>query len=152
MWVFLVDTYEMRLVNLSRNDFQVTTLNLSEFVSAICNDPGLRRNDLYALWDIIEEFGEKESGFLNANILNQLISTLLKIGKGKAALEVFEKFEEFGCVPNTDTYYVTIEALCKRSFFYWATYDCQKMVDSGMIPNSDKVGEIISYYCKDYRA
>ncbi|CAO2837471.1 unnamed protein product [Amaranthus hypochondriacus] len=137
---------------LSRNDFQVTNLVLSEFVCAICNDPGLKRNDLYALWDIIKEFGEKESGFLNANILNQLISALSKMGKGKAALEVFEKFEEFGCVPNVDTYYFTIEALCKRSFFDWATSVCQKMVDSGMIPDSDKVGEIISYYCKDYRA
>ncbi|KMT14696.1 hypothetical protein BVRB_4g074630 [Beta vulgaris subsp. vulgaris] len=136
----------------SRNDFEVTTLVLNELARAICNDPALKRKDVYALWDMTKEIGEKESGLLNAEILNQLLSAFSKLGKGKAAFEVFGKFEELGCVPNVDTYYFTIEALCKRSFYDWATLVCQKMLDAKMLPESEKVGEIISLYCKGHRS
>lgn len=137
---------------LSKNEFKVNTLVVSELARAICNDSEPKRKDIYALWDLVKEIGEKESGVVNVEILNQLISTFSKLGKGKAAYEVFGKFEELGCVPNVDTYYLTVEALCKRSFYDWATLVVQKMLDAGMLPESEKVGEIISFYCKDYRS
>uniref|UniRef100_A0A803LAE8 Pentatricopeptide repeat-containing protein n=1 Tax=Chenopodium quinoa TaxID=63459 RepID=A0A803LAE8_CHEQI len=73
-----------------------------------------------------EKWCEKESGVVNAEMLNQLISAFSRLGKGKAAYEAFGKFEEFGCVLNVDSYYLTIEALCKRSFYDWATLVVQK--------------------------
>ncbi|KAK7285853.1 hypothetical protein RJT34_20636 [Clitoria ternatea] len=53
----------------------------------------------------------------NVNILNELIASLSKLGKGKVALEVFDKIVDFQCVPNADTYYFTIEALFRRKAF-----------------------------------
>ncbi|KAL2900313.1 hypothetical protein RDABS01_025395 [Bienertia sinuspersici] len=137
---------------LSRNDFKVTSLVFSEFANAICNAAEPKRKDVYALWDLTKEVGEKESGIFNAEILNRLVSAFSKLGKGKAAYEVFGKFEEFECVPNVDSYYLTFKALCKRSFYDWAVIVCQKMLDAGMLPESEKVGEIISFYCKGHRS
>uniref|UniRef100_A0A803NEU4 Pentatricopeptide repeat-containing protein n=1 Tax=Chenopodium quinoa TaxID=63459 RepID=A0A803NEU4_CHEQI len=136
----------------SRNEFKGNTLLLSELVRAICNDYEPKRKDVYALWDLVKEMGEKESGVVNAEMLNQLISAFSRLGKGKAAYEAFGKFEEFGCVLNVDSYYLTIEALCKRSFYDWATLVVQKMLDAGMLPESEKVGEIISFLCKGYKS
>ncbi|XP_021722140.1 pentatricopeptide repeat-containing protein At3g02650, mitochondrial-like [Chenopodium quinoa] len=136
----------------SRNEFKGNTLLLSELVRAICNDSEPKRKNVYALWDLVKEMGEKESGVVDAEMLNQLISAFLKLGKGKAAYEAFGKFEEFGCVLNVDSYYLTIEALCKRSFYDWATLVVQKMLDAGMLPESEKVGEIISFLCKGYKS
>ncbi|KNA15973.1 hypothetical protein SOVF_093450 [Spinacia oleracea] len=135
-----------------RNEFKANILILSELVRAVCTSPEPKRKDVYALWDVVKEIGEKESGVVDAQMLNQLILAFSKMGKGKAAFEAFGKFEEFGCVPNVDTYYFTIEALCRRSFYDWATLVCQKMLDSGMLPETKKVGEIISYFCKGHKS
>ncbi|KAJ8446801.1 hypothetical protein Cgig2_016111 [Carnegiea gigantea] len=132
---------------LDKKEFSVTSSVLGSLASAICNNP--KRKDAYALWDLVKGIYEKEKGVVDAETLNQLISAFAKMGKRKAAFEVFGKFEELGCVPNADTYYLTIEALCKRSFYEWAMLACQKMLDEGMLPESEKVGKIISLFCKE---
>lgn len=134
---------------LDKKVFSVTSSVLGSLANAICNNP--KRKDAYALWDLVKEIYEKEKGVVDAETLNQLISAFAKMGKGKAAFEVFGKFEELGCVPNPDTYYLTIEALCKRSFYDWAMSVCQKMLGEGMLPESEKVGKIISLFCKGRR-
>ncbi|GAB4835343.1 hypothetical protein Ancab_000254 [Ancistrocladus abbreviatus] len=97
---------------------------------------------------VCAEIGSKENSLLNPKILNGLISSFSQLGKGKAAFEVFSKFEDFGCVPDVDTYYLTVEALCKRSFHDWAWSVCEKMLNSGILPESEKIGEMISSFCK----
>ncbi|BFG37393.1 hypothetical protein CerSpe_236670 [Prunus speciosa] len=112
----------------------------------------VRKRDVYSLWDLVKEVGEKENSVLHVQILNELISSFSKLGKGKAALEVFNKFGDFGCVSNADTYYFTIEALCRRSIFGWAQSVCEKMLDAGILPDGEKVGRIISWFCKGKKA
>uniref|UniRef100_A0A5B7BX50 Pentacotripeptide-repeat region of PRORP domain-containing protein n=1 Tax=Davidia involucrata TaxID=16924 RepID=A0A5B7BX50_DAVIN len=132
------------------DEFSVTTRAVDALVRAICSD--LKKKDAYALWDFIKEVGEKESGVLNTEILNELISLFSRLGKGKAGFEVFNKFGEFGCVPNAETYYFTIEALCRRSIFDWACSVCEKMLNAGDLPDGEKIGKIISYLCKGSKA
>ncbi|XP_047327498.1 pentatricopeptide repeat-containing protein At3g02650, mitochondrial [Impatiens glandulifera] len=110
----------------------------------------LKKNDAHSLWDLVREIGEKEKGnAVNTNILNGVISLFSKLGKGKAALDVLNSFENLGCVPNEDTYYYTIEAqLGKRSFHSCASSIIQKMLNSGKLPDENKTGKIISYLCK----
>ena len=131
-------------------EFKVTTCVVDALVRTICRE--LKKKDAYALWDLIEEIGEKENGVLNVEIFNQLIALLSKFGKGKASLEVFNKFGDFRCVPNVDTYYFTIEALSRRSMFGWAWSVCEKMLDEGSLPENEKVGKIISWLCKGRKA
>jgi pentatricopeptide repeat protein len=129
---------------------KVSTAVVDALARAICSD--LKRNNAYALWDFFKEIGEKENGVLNVEILNELIALFSKLGKGKAGLEVFNKFGDFGCVPNVDTYYFTIEALSRRSMFDWAWSVCEKMLDEGCLPENEKVGKIISWFCKGNKA
>ncbi|XP_059665645.1 small ribosomal subunit protein mS80 (rPPR6)-like [Cornus florida] len=131
-------------------EFSVNTGIVDALVQAICSD--LRKKDAYALWDLVKELGEKENGVLTSEILNQLISLLSRLGKAKAGFEVFNKFGEFGCVPNSETYYFTIEALCRRSFFDWASSICEKMLSEGKLPDGEKIGKIILYLCKVRKA
>lgn len=127
-------------------EFKITTRIVDALVTAICT--GHRKRDAYALWDLIQEIGEREKGVLNVEILNELIALLSRLGKGKAALEVFNKFGDFGCVANEATYYFTIEATCRRSFFDWAWSVCEKMIEAGSLPDGEKVGRMISWFCK----
>ncbi|KAL0360278.1 UNVERIFIED_CONTAM: Pentatricopeptide repeat-containing protein, mitochondrial [Sesamum radiatum] len=108
----------------------------------------LKEEKAYALWDLIIEVGEKEKGVVSTDCLNELIAEFSRLGKGKAAFDVFNKFEEFGCLLNADTYYLTIEALCKRSFYNWASSVCEKMLNAGNLPDGGRVGKIISYLSK----
>ena len=87
-------------------EFKVTTCVVDALVWAICCE--LKKKDAYDLWDLIKEIGEKENGVLNVEIHNQLIALLSKLGKGKVSLEVLNRFGDFGCVPNVDTYHFTI--------------------------------------------
>ncbi|KAF5741573.1 Pentatricopeptide repeat-containing protein putative isoform 2 [Tripterygium wilfordii] len=135
---------------MKKPEFKVTSCVVDFLVQAICSD--LRKKNSYALWDLVKEIDEKENGALNVEILNKLIALFSRLGKGKAALEVFNKFEDFGCVPDEETHYFTIEALCKRSFFDWALPVCEKMLDAGALPDSEKVGNIISWFCKGGKA
>ncbi|KAF5745843.1 hypothetical protein HS088_TW06G00007 [Tripterygium wilfordii] len=122
---------------MKKPEFKVTSCVVDFPVQAICSD--LRKKNSYALWDLVKEIGEKGSGALNVEILNKLIALFSRFGKGKAALEVFKKFEDFGFVPDEETYYFTIDALCRRSFFVWASSVCEKMLDAGALPDSEKV-------------
>ncbi|PON55392.1 hypothetical protein PanWU01x14_188860 [Parasponia andersonii] len=67
-------------------------------------------------------------------------------------MEVFDKFEDFGCEPNADTYYFTINALCRRLFFDWALSVSEKMVNAEILPDAEKVGKIVSWFCKGKKA
>ncbi|KAL9224150.1 hypothetical protein vseg_000214 [Gypsophila vaccaria] len=136
----------------SKEEFEVGTSGkvLNTLARVICTAP--KRKVVYGLWDLVKEVGGGESGAVGVELLNQLISAFSEMGKGKAALEVFGKFDELGCVPNVDTYYLTVGALCKRSFYDWAASVSQKMLDAGMLPESEKVGNIISFYCKGLRS
>lgn len=109
---------------------------------------GGKIREMYSLWDLVKEVGENEIDVLNTDILNELISVFWKVGKGKAAREVFDKFEEFGCELNPDSYYLTIEALCRRRSFDWACEVCEKMLNVGKLPESKKIGEIIFQLCR----
>ncbi|KAH7542123.1 small ribosomal subunit protein mS80 (rPPR6) [Ziziphus jujuba] len=132
-------------------ELKVTARVVDALVLAICSN--LKKKEAYYLWDLIKEIGEKEiEGVLNVESLNVLIAQFSKLGKGKAALEVFDKFGEFGCVANGDTYYFTIEALCRRSMFDSACLVSQKMIDAEILPDGEKVGKIISWFCKGSKA
>lgn len=138
---------------LSDKSFKVATPVVESLVLGICrSSSGLRKKEIYSLWDLVKEIGEKEDGVLNVTILNELIVSFSKLGKGKAALEAFEQFEAFQCVPDSDTYYFTIEALCRRRAFDWACSVCQKMLDAESLPDDEKVGNILSWLCKGKKA
>ncbi|KAJ6314521.1 hypothetical protein OIU78_018074 [Salix suchowensis] len=123
---------------MKKQDLSVTTRVIDVLVSSICSRD-LRRKNAYALWDLVREIGEKNEGLVSVGSLNQLIALLSKLGKGKAVLEVFDKSKDFGCVPDSETYYYTIEALCRRSFYDWAWIVCEKMLDQGPLPDSEKI-------------
>uniref|UniRef100_A0A2P2IK69 Pentatricopeptide repeat-containing protein n=1 Tax=Rhizophora mucronata TaxID=61149 RepID=A0A2P2IK69_RHIMU len=124
----------------------VTTGAVDALVQAVCSNP--RAKDAYALCELINDIGEKNPSLLNVGILNQLIALFSKLGKAKAAWQVFDNFGDFGCVPDSETFYYTIEALCRRSFFDWASSVNEKMLDVGALPDSEKVGKIMSWFCK----
>ncbi|CAJ2659702.1 unnamed protein product [Trifolium pratense] len=130
----------------NENSLEVTTQVLESFVITICNGSSgsLRDKDVFPLWDLVKEIGEKKDGVVNVTVLNELISLFSKLGKGKAALEAFEKFELFRSVADADTYYFTIEALCRRSEFDLACSVCQKMLDAQII--------LTSWLCKGEKA
>ncbi|KAK8515644.1 hypothetical protein V6N13_139385 [Hibiscus sabdariffa] len=104
------------------------------------------------LWDLVKDIGEKDNEVLTFDVLNELIALFSKLGKGKAAIEVFDKFSDFRCVRNEETYYFTIEALCHRSFCDWAWSVCEKMLDAEILPDGERVGKIISWFCKGGKA
>ncbi|VFQ86862.1 unnamed protein product [Cuscuta campestris] len=128
----------------------VTTSMLETLTKTICAGEIMR--DMYALWNLLKDLGEKEIGVLNTDILNSLISFFSRFAKGKVAYEVFNKFGDFACDPNSDTYYFTIEALCRRKIYEWACSACAKMIDAQKFPDACKLGNIISLLCKGKRA
>ncbi|XVF47444.1 hypothetical protein PTKIN_Ptkin03bG0109000 [Pterospermum kingtungense] len=67
-------------------------------------------------------------------------------------MEVFDKVGDFGCVPNKETYYFTIEALCRRFIYDRAWSVCEKMLDGESFPDGEEVGKIISWFCKGGKA
>lgn len=146
-----------RWASSKHSDFEVTTPVLRALVPCICGGGGvgggdLRRRDVYALWDLIKEVGEKGSGVVDAAVLNPLMAALSRLGKGKAALEVLDRFDEFGCVPDVMSYYFAVEALCRRSMNDLAWSVCERMLNAGRLPDGDKVGKIISWLCKGKKA
>ncbi|KAK5773388.1 hypothetical protein PVK06_049694 [Gossypium arboreum] len=130
--------------------FDVTATVVDSLVKIICSDA--RMKNAYGLWDLVKKIGEKREGVLNVGVLNELIALFSKLGKGKAAMEVFDKFADFGCVPNEDSFYFTIEALCRRSFYDWGWSVCEKMLSEESLPDGERVGKIISWFCKGGKA
>ncbi|GAV67118.1 PPR domain-containing protein/PPR_2 domain-containing protein [Cephalotus follicularis] len=135
---------------MKKPEFGLTSRVMYALTRAICSD--VRKRDAYALWDLVKEIGEKENDVLNVEILTELIALLSKLGKGKAALEVFNKCGDFRCAPSAETYYFTIEALFRCSAFDWAWSVCEKMLDAGILPDCEKVGKIIAGFCKGRKA
>uniref|UniRef100_A0A7N0T7W4 Pentatricopeptide repeat-containing protein n=1 Tax=Kalanchoe fedtschenkoi TaxID=63787 RepID=A0A7N0T7W4_KALFE len=127
-------------------DFTLTSRVMEALVKSISVQ--MRKKDAYALWDLVKDIGEKDICLLNVEILNHLIAMMSKLGKGKAGYEVYTKFEDFGFTPNEDTYFLAIEALCRRSFFKWASSIIDKMMESGVVPDDQRIGSIISWLCK----
>ncbi|KAL3324023.1 hypothetical protein AABB24_038275 [Solanum stoloniferum] len=81
---------------LKKPEFVVTSRAVELLVTAIC----IQGRNVYALWDLVKEIGEKNKGILSGEILNELIALLSRLGKGKAAFEIFNKFGDLGCAPN----------------------------------------------------
>lgn len=129
-----------------KSEFEVTSRVMSALVGAINGIP--KKTDAYSFWDLVKEIGEEQTAVLNVEILNELIALFSKLGEGKAAFVVFNQFDDFGCTPNEDTYYFTIEALCRKSIFDWASSVCKKMLNAECLPDGEKVGKIISWICK----
>ncbi|KAL1808666.1 hypothetical protein DCAR_0728242 [Daucus carota subsp. sativus] len=134
---------------LEKDKVAVSTAVVEALVRVVCIER--KRNSAYALWDLLKEVGE-DSVVLSTEILNSLLSLLSVLGKGKACYEVFDKFGEFNCVPNEESFYITAEALCKRSIFDWAVSVCETMVNAGKLPDIEKVGKIITCLCKGKKA
>lgn len=131
-----------------RSEESVKSLKMVELlVSALSSSADLNKMEAYMLWDLIKEIGN-EKGLVNTSILNQLISMFGRLEKARAGLEVFDKFDEFSCNPDGNTYYLTIEALRKRSMFNAAWSVCEKMLSSGNLPDGEKLGKVISFLCK----
>ncbi|GMJ15541.1 hypothetical protein like AT3G02650 [Hibiscus trionum] len=135
---------------MSKPGFKVTTPVIDSLVKVVCSD--IKMKNAYVLWDLVKEIGEKDNEVLTVDVLNELIALFSKLGKGKAAMELFDKFSDFGCVPNEETYYFTVEALCRRSFYDWAWSVCEKMLDAGSLPDGERLGKIISWFCRGDKA
>lgn len=126
-----------------------TTTSLDALVHAICCSGELTRNSMFGLWDIVKEVGEKENGVVTTEILNQLISCFFRLGKGFAGYKVFSHFENFLCVPDADSYYYTLRALCRRSILDHVGPICNKMLNDGKLPEQpDRIGNMICFLCK----
>ncbi|PRQ50298.1 putative tetratricopeptide-like helical domain-containing protein [Rosa chinensis] len=128
-------------------EFRVNKQILDALVIAMCGEV-VTKKDMYSLWDLVKGVGEKEGSLLNVDILNVLMSAFAKLGEGKAALEVLNKFDDFGCIPNADSYYYAIEGLCRSSDFDCAKAVCEKMIGARSSPDAEKVGRILSRFCK----
>lgn len=102
---------------------------------------------------MIKNIGHNESELLNEWHLHQIIISFSNLGQGKAALDVFNNFELLGVVPNEDTYYFTIKALCRTSVGYTskdyrhACYLYKKMLDGGCLPTTERIGDILCWLC-----
>ncbi|WOL18750.1 pentatricopeptide repeat-containing protein [Canna indica] len=131
-----------------RNEESVQSSRMLELlVNAISGSAELSKMDAYKLWDLVKEIGNKKV-LLNTSILNQLISIFGRLEKPKAGLEVFNKFSDYGCNPDGNTYYLTVEALSKKSMFDTAWPVCEKMLSSGNLPDGEKIGKIVTFLCK----
>nr|XP_043623047.1 pentatricopeptide repeat-containing protein At3g02650, mitochondrial-like [Erigeron canadensis]XP_043623048.1 pentatricopeptide repeat-containing protein At3g02650, mitochondrial-like [Erigeron canadensis]XP_043623049.1 pentatricopeptide repeat-containing protein At3g02650, mitochondrial-like [Erigeron canadensis] len=125
----------------------VSSKTLDALVRVVCGE--LKKKVSYSLWDLVKEIGEKqEKGVVTTEMLNSLISLFSRLGKGMAGYEVFNKFGDFACVMNADTYYFTIEALCRRSIFDRVGLVCEKMISEEILPEAGKVGNVIYSLCK----
>ncbi|XP_076908277.1 small ribosomal subunit protein mS80 (rPPR6)-like [Bidens hawaiensis] len=124
----------------------VTTRSLDALVRAVSNE--LKKKVAYKLWDLVKEIGEKGDGVVSSEMLNVLISLFSRLGKGMAGFEVFNKFGDLGCVTNADTYYYTVQALCRRSIYERVGLVCERMISEEKLPEAGKVGDIIYYLCK----
>ncbi|XBI67189.1 hypothetical protein VPH35_046592 [Triticum aestivum] len=97
--------------------------------------------DAHMLWDLVKEMGSVP-GSLSTPLLNKVLAIFWKLEKSKAALEVLDKFSEFGCTPDSDSYYLAIQAVGKKSMVGSAWGFCEKMISSGCFPDGKKTGEI----------
>ena len=119
----------------------ITTPVLEPLVSSICPtapteyDVELKKKDIRFLWNLLKRIGHNQTGLLNTRVLNQLIGFFRHIrrNEGKDVLEVFDKFEVFQCVPNQDTYYLTLQTIC----------DCESSSDTQHVERLQKTAASI---------
>ncbi|XP_042474173.1 pentatricopeptide repeat-containing protein At3g02650, mitochondrial-like [Zingiber officinale] len=121
-------------------------------VDAVSGSTELSKMEAYKLWDLVKEIGKNNAVLLNTSILNQLISLFGRLQKPRAGLEVFNKFSDFGCSPDRNTYCLTIAALGTRSLFNTAWPVCEKMLTSEDLPDGENIGKIITFLCKGKKA
>ncbi|CAO1946903.1 unnamed protein product [Urochloa humidicola] len=121
--------------------------NLEILVGKVADSDEIDKMDAYLLWDSIKEIGSV-SGSVSTPLLNEMIAIFWKLEKSKAALEVFAKFDEFGCTPDSNSYYLAIAAARKKSMFRSACEVCEKMIGSGCFPNGEKVSRILTFLCE----
>ncbi|GJM92305.1 hypothetical protein PR202_ga08766 [Eleusine coracana subsp. coracana] len=121
--------------------------NLEILLSKIADSDETGKMDAYLLWDSIKEVGTVP-GAVSTPLLNEMIAIFWKLEKSKAALEVFAKFDEFGCTPDSNSYYLVIEAARKKSMFRSVREVCEKMIASGCFPHGEKVGKILTILCE----
>ncbi|KAF8755842.1 hypothetical protein HU200_011315 [Digitaria exilis] len=121
--------------------------NLEILVSKVADSDEINKMDGYLLWDAVKEIGSVP-GSVSTPLLNEMIAIFWKLEKSKAALEVFAKFDEFGCTPDSNSYYLVIEAARKKSMFRSVCEICEKMIGSGCFPSSEKVGRILTFLCE----
>ncbi|KAJ1286638.1 hypothetical protein BS78_03G367700 [Paspalum vaginatum] len=121
--------------------------NLEILVSKVADSDGIDKMDAYLLWDSVKAIGSVP-GSVSTPLLNEMIVIFWKLEKSKAALEVFSKFDEFGCTPDSNSYYLAIEAARKKSMFLSACEVCEKMIASGCFPSGEKVGRILTILCE----
>jgi hypothetical protein len=100
--------------------------NLVILVSKVADSDEMDKTDAYLLWDSIKEIGSVP-GSVSTLLLNKMIAIFWKLEKSKAAVEVLSKFDEFGCTPDSDSYYPVIEAARKKSMFHSVCEVCEKM-------------------------
>ncbi|XP_056688304.1 uncharacterized protein [Spinacia oleracea] len=106
---------------------------------------------------LIENLGEDKSnryGIVTTRILNKLINAFGYYGDDKSGIEILNKFPDFRCCPDLNTYsnVVFCAGGCKSEA--WEFQVCQKMVEclqDGIERDSvddDSVSWIIDLYCK----
>ncbi|TVU36186.1 hypothetical protein EJB05_18107, partial [Eragrostis curvula] len=136
----------------AKNNPAATSLsNLEILVSKVADSDEVGKMEAYMLWDLVKEVGTVP-GSVSTPLLNEMIAIFWKLEKSKAALEVFAKFDEFGCTPDSDSYYLLIEAARKKSMFRSVCEICEKMVASGSFPHGEKVGKILTILCEGKKA
>ncbi|PNT73374.1 pentatricopeptide repeat-containing protein At3g02650, mitochondrial [Brachypodium distachyon] len=121
--------------------------NLEIVASKLADSDEIDKMDAYLLWDFVKEMGSAP-GSVSTQLLNRVIAIFWKLEKSKAALEVLDKFSEFGCTPDGDSYYLVIQAAGKKSMVGAAWGVCEKMLGSGFFPDGEKTGEIVTFFCK----
>ncbi|CAN6445512.1 unnamed protein product [Victoria cruziana] len=112
----------------------------------------LRKKDVYSLWDFIKGSMEEDKISVSVKALNGLISVFRRLGKARAAFEVFKKFDDYGYDRDADTYYFTIDALSCRKMFDDAWLLCEEMLNLGKLPDGQNIGQLIVYFCRGGRS
>ncbi|KAM3353178.1 hypothetical protein ACQJBY_024382 [Aegilops geniculata] len=131
-----------------KNNPDVKSLaNLDIVASKVADSAEIDEMDAYMLWDLVKEMGSVP-GSLSTPLLNKVLAIFWKLEKSKAALEVLDKFSEFSCTPDGDSYYLAIQAAGKKSMVVAAWGVCEKMISSGCFPDGKKTGEIVSFFCQ----
>jgi len=131
-----------------KSDFVKSSSLVNLLVKKVCGSSQLSRHEAYALWDFLKEISVVDEGLITVEILNQLISTFGKLGKNNLTIEVFNMFEDLSCVPDGDSYYLAIQAMGKKKWAEKGSIICNKMVDSKIFPDAEKVGKIIKVLCR----
>lgn len=121
---------------------------LTSLISVMHNKGGVK---LELLRSLIEETAENHEGVINNSVLNTLIQYLGRSGGAKEALEVFKQFDKFKCEPGSQSYYLTIRALCMSSLYDEAWSVFEEMDKNGHFPCASTIGKIIQLFCRGMR-